>query len=241
MRFLMLKLVVLVALLSVSVSVQAIEFGPNSDSITNPYLPFKIGNWSYAQGIGPNWAGRIFYTHSIDNDVVSGATIGQQIFNNVKAMKANVIVTDDGGSNQHEFLTMSFAQDTEGNVWLLKLVAHMSGETGLLGGPYFKSMFVPAVPAVGLRAGIKMPEDENNYCEIVEVGINSLVTNFGTYNDCFKSKCHDEDPSDVEIEYYCRGIGIVRTAIELSPNDVLDLKEYGTAVEKRIAIIPLTD
>jgi len=60
-------------------------------------------------------------------------------------------------------------------------------------------------------------------------------------NDCFKSKYHDEDPGDIEVEYYCRDVGIVRTAVELSPGDVMDLKESGTAEAKRIVVIPLTE
>ncbi len=68
-----------------------------------------------------------------------------------------------------------------------------------------------------------------------------MTTNFGNYNDCFKSKCYDEDPVDVKVEYYCQGFGIVRTAVELSPGNVMDLKESGTATVKRAVVIFLTD
>jgi subtilisin family serine protease len=241
MRLYLVFLAVLTTLLLISPSVPAVEFGPNSANITNPYLPLKVGAWSYRQGSGPTWVNRIFYIHAIGTEVVSGAQINQQVFNDVKAIKVNVAVTDDGGSYQHEFMTMSFAQDKDGNVWLLKLHAHMSGVTGLLGGPYFQSMFMPAVPAEGLSAGIKMPEDQDNYCSIVEVGINSLATNYGTYDDCFKIHCFDEDPQDIEVEYFCRGFGIVRSTTVASPTDVMDLKESGTATDKRAVVIPLTD
>ena len=235
-------LAVLASLLLVSPGAIAVEFSPDSANITNPYLPFKIGGWSFNQGVGNNWGGRIFYVHAIGTDTVSGAKIGAQVFNNVKALKVNVIMTDDGGSSNHEVLTFSMAQDTDGNVWMLKIYSHMEDITGLLGGEYFKSMFMPAVPAVGLPAGIKMPEDDQNYCRIVEVGIESLTTTFGTYENCIKVNCYDEDPNDTEVEYYCRGVGtVVRMTTEASPGDFMDLKEYGTATIKRVVVIPLAD
>ena len=232
---------VLAALLLISPSAGAVEFGPNSANITNPYLPLKVGVWSFSQGVGTNWNNRIFYTHAVGKETVSGAKIGEQVFNNVKSLKAHVIITDDGGNYQHEFFTMSFAQDTDGNVWLLKVYSHMANITGLLGGEYFKSMFMPAVPAVGLPAGIKMPEDAQNYCRIVQVGISSLTTTFGTYEDCFKVNCYDEDPGDTEVEYYCRGFGTVRATTEASPSDFMDLKETGTSSLTRTVVIPLGD
>jgi hypothetical protein len=173
---------------------------------------------------------------------VSGARIGEQIFNNVKCIKANVIITDDGGSIEHEFLTFSMAQDTDGNVWVLKIYSHMENVSALLGGPYFKSMFMPAIPAVGLPAGITTPEDDNNYCRIVEVGIPSVTTTFDTYENCIEVNCYDEDPDDIEIEYYCRRFGNVHQSNKNSPENVLDLKAYGTTAGKRaVVVIPMLD
>jgi hypothetical protein len=94
---------------------------------------------------------------------------------------------------------------------------------------------------VGLPAGIKMPEDAQNYCRIVQVGISSLTTTFGTYEDCFKVNCYDEDPGDTEVEYYCRGFGTVRATTEASPSDFMDLKETGTSSLTRTVVIPLGD
>lgn len=241
MRSSLLFTVVLAVLLLISQSAIAVQFGPNSANITNPYMPFKVGTWSFSQGFGTNWINRIFYIHAIGTETVSGAKIGEQVFNNVKSLKAHIIITDDGGNYQHEFFTMSFAQDTDGNVWLLKVYSHLANITGILGGEYFKSMFMPAVPAVGLPAGIKMPEDAQNYCRIVQVGINSLTTTFGTYEDCFKVNCYDEDPADIEVEYYCQGVGGVRTTTEANPSDFMDLKEIGTSSLTRTVVIPLGD
>ena len=232
---------VFAVLLLISQSAIAVEFGPNSANITNPYMPFKVGTWTFSQGFGTTWLNRIFYLHVIGTETVSGAKIGDQVFNNVKSLKAHVIVTDDGGDYEHEFLTFSMAQDTDGNVWVLKIYQHLGNITGLLGGEYFKSMFMPAVPAVGLPAGIKMPEDAQNYCRIVQVGISSLITTFGTYEDCFKVNCYDEDPEDTEVGYYCRGFGTVRTTMEANPGDFMDLKEIGTSSLTRTVLIPLSD
>lgn len=219
-------LAVLAALLVVSTSANAVEFGPDSANISNQYVaPLKIGAWSFSQGVGDNWHGRIFYTHAIGTDTVSGAKIADQVFNEVNCVQSHVIITDDGGTYPHEFFTFSMAQDTDGNVWILKIYSHVADVTAMLGGEYFKSMFMPAVPAVGLPAGIKMPEDANNYCRIVEVGMGLLTTTFGKYENCFKVNCYDEDPQDIEVEYFCPGFGNVRMSTVANPNDVIDFKE----------------
>ena len=233
--------VVLGAMLFVSQVAFAVEFGTNSAKITNPYLPLKIGDWQFQKGIGPNYNNRIVHIHAIGTETVSGAVIDGRIFNNVKTLKTNIIVTDEKGSDDHQFLTFSFAQDTKGNVWLMKIYSHMDGFSTLLGGENFKSMFMPAVPTVGLPAGIKMPENRENYCRIVQTGINSLTTTSGTYDNCIEANCYDDDPSDIDVEYYCFGVGIVRTTNEATPSDYLDLKIYGTASDDRVTVIPLGD
>lgn len=244
MRSLVVFSAVVAALLLISPSASAVQFGPDSAKITNPYLPVDVGSWRFSKGVGSNWNTRIFYIDAIDTETVSGAKIGAQVFNNVKALKVNVAITDDGGSNEHEFHTISFAQDTDGNVWVLKIYSHMDDITALLGGPYFQSMFMPAVPAVGLPAGITLPEDAYNYCRIVQVGINSLTTTYGTYQNCIKANCYHNDPADpgdTEVEYNCYGVGIVRSYDEVNPGDVMDLKEYGETSVKRAVVIPLMD
>jgi hypothetical protein len=230
-----------VLLLLVSTSANAVEFGPNSANISNPYFSAKIGDWKFSRGVGTNWNFMIFYIDVIGTEIVSGAQIGEQVFNNVKCLQANIAITDDGGSYEHEFLTFSMAQDTDGNVWVIKIYSHMADVTSLLGGPFFKSMFMPAVPAVGQPAGIKMPEDDNNYCRIVEVGIPSVSTSFDTYENCIEVNCYDEDPTDIEVEYFCRGVGNVHQSNKNNPGNVLDLKAYGTTSATKAVVIPLME
>jgi hypothetical protein len=207
-------------------STGAVEFGPNSAQITNPYAPpVKLGAWQLRQGVGPNWSSRIFYLRGVGVEAVSGAKIGDQVFNDVQCLKVHIIITDDGGSSEHEFLNFSMAQDTEGNVWILKVTSNLNDMTALLGDEYIQSMFIPANPTVGAPAGIRMPESVYGPCTIVETGIASLTTAFGdTYSDCYKVHGYNEAHEVAEIEYYCRGAGIVRSLDMDYPGNVLDLK-----------------
>ncbi len=222
---------VVVALLSVSSMVIAVEFGPNSANITNRYLPFKVGDWSLSIGAG-NWTGLLRYSNAVGTEVVSGAKIGTQTFNNVKCLKFNLIDTEDD-----YFVTLWVAQDTQGNVWVLKLYSTFENTTHIL-GTTFKSMLMPAVPHVGDPADITIPETETDYCRCVAVNI-SLQTNFGSYDSCIKTHCFHE--SKTEVGYYCSEVGSVRSSYAKSPGDVMDLKEYGTATDKRVVVIPLGD
>jgi hypothetical protein len=46
---------------------------------------------------------------------------------------------------------------------------------------------------------------------------------------------------DTEVEYYCQGVGCVRTTTEASPGDFMDLKEIGTSSLTRTVVIPMGD
>lgn len=222
---------VIVALLSVSPMVIAVEFGSNSANITNRYLPMKVGVWGLKIGAG-NWTGQFSYSHAVGTDVVSGVQIGAQTFNNVKCLKVNVLETESD-----TVASLWAAQDTQGNVWFLKAYDHKNNATFML-GTVFKSMVMPAVPHVGDPVGITIPETEIDYCQCVAVNI-SLNTNFDNYDSCIKAHCFHE--SNTEVEYYCPEIGLVRDSTLENPGDVIDLKEYGIATFNRAVVIPLGD
>ena len=224
---------VIVALLSVSPMAVAVEFGPNSANITNRYGPLKVGAWSLQVGAG-NWTGLFTYSHAVGTDVVSGVQIGTQTFNNVKCLKVNLTWTEDD-----DFTTLWAAQDTQGNVWFLKVYSLKHDTTYML-GTNFKSMVMKAVPQVNDPAGITIPETGTDYCRCVEVNI-SLQTNFGSYDSCIKVHCFHESYTDTEVEYYCPEVGLVRASTVGNPGGVIDLKEYGTATDKRVVVIPLGD
>jgi len=240
MRNHLILLTVLAALLLISTSAQAVEFGPNSANITNRYFPAKIGGWSYMLGIGTS-VGSVFYLNAVGIEEVSGARIGAQNFNNVKCLKVNVIETEETDSG--DFYNVWMAQDTQGNLWFLKFYDVFNDETTVLGGTDLKSMFMPHVPDVGDPAGIIMPETATTYCRVVEADI-SIDTNFGNYNSCIKSHCV-YDLSLESVDYYCPNVGWVRQ-VDMDdgiPEDVRDLKEYGTAsvTNTKAVVIPLGD
>lgn len=222
---------VVVALLSVSSMVIAVEFGPNSANITNRYLPIKVGAWNLSIGAG-NWTGLFSYSHVVGTDVVSGVQIGAQTFNNVKCLKFNFINTEDDLIG-----TFWAAQDTQGNVWFLKAYDQTNGASFML-GTVFKSMVMPDVPHVGDPVGITFPETETDYCRCVAVNI-SLNTNFGSYDSCIKAHCFHE--LSTEVSYFCPDVGLVRDSTVENSGDVIDLKEYGIATLNRVVVIPLGD
>ena len=211
----------------------AVDFGSSSAKITNQYYPLAVGDWKYMVG-GGNYTGRFTYINVVGVEEVSGAQIGAQTFNNIKCLKVNMIMTKQ--NDEDDYITIWMAQDTEGNLWLLKIYIFPDDETILL-GTQFKSMFMPAVPTVGDSASITIPEDVNNYCKVVAENI-SVTTNFGSYTGCIQTRCYHDSPPE-EVEYYCPDIGQVRASTVSNPSDIIDLKEYGTAKETRAAVIPL--
>ena len=226
---------IIAALLFVSPIAFAVEFGPNSAKITNQYYPAPVGGWSYMLGVG-TWAGRVNYANVVGIEEVSGAQIGAETFDNVKCLKVNMIMTEQ--SEDDDFITIWMAQDTEGNVWFLKIYRFFNATEYYL-GDLFKSMFMPAVPTVGGPAGIIAPENPTQtYCQVDEAGI-SIVTNFGSYAGCIKSICLYQSVID-SVEYYCSDVGEVRT-IGSDPQEIMDLKESGTATVTRAVVIPMMD
>ena len=231
-------LTVLAALLLISTSAQAVEFGPNSAYITNRYFSAQVSGWSYMLGVG-NSVGSVIYFNKVGIEEVSGVQIGAQTFNNVKCIKINSIWTSI--NDEDDFITLWMAQDTQGNLWLMKAYNFFDDATIVLGGTDLKSMFMPAVPDVGDPAGIIMPETATNYCRVVEADV-SINTNFGSYDSCIKSHCVYE-LSIESVEYYCPDAGMVRI-IQMDdsiPQDVLDLNEYGSVTNSRAEIIGTWD
>jgi len=223
----------IVTLLLVSPMAFAVEFGSNSAKITNRYTPVTVGSWSYMLGAGDS-VGSVNYTNVVGVEEVSGAQIGIQTFNNVKCLKINMINTSI--DDDDEFVSIWMAQDTEGNLWILKGYVHFEYTTFML-GTAFTSMFMPAAPKVNDPAGIMAPEIAGkNYCQVVEADI-SIVTAYGSYDNCIKSNCY-WDSSIEDVEYYCPDVGQVKITGS-NPQEIMELKEYGTATVTRSVVIPL--
>jgi hypothetical protein len=137
-----------------------------------------------------------------------------------------------------EFLTFWMAQDTEGNVWVLKIYIFFDDETYFL-GTGFKSMFMPAVPDFGDPASIIIPENGSNYCRVVEAGI-SINSNSGSYDSCIKTHCL-YNSSIESADYFCPDVGQVKFTEVEDPQGFMDLKEFGTATVNKAVVIPLVD
>jgi hypothetical protein len=186
-------------------------------------------------GVGDS-LGSVSYSNVVGIEEVSGAQIGTQTFNNVKCLKVNMTMTSL--NDDDEFVSIWMAQDTDGNLWILKGYSHFENRTVMLGVD-IKSMFMPAVPKVGDPAGIIAPESPTiTYCQVDEDDI-PINTNFGSYAGCIKSICLFNSVVD-SVEYYCPDVGEVRT-IGSESQEIMDLKEYGTAAVTRAVVIPLMD
>jgi hypothetical protein len=228
--------VYLAALLSLSSVALAVEFGPDSAKITNPYFPLDVGEWNFMLGVGPDWAGKVTYTHAVGIEEVSGAQIGTKTFNHVRCLKINMIRTEL--DEEAEFVTFWMAQDTEGNLWSMKVYLSSDDETYLLGNEY-KSKFMPAAPDVGESASIIIPENASTYCRVAETDM-SITSNSGSYDGCIKVQCQYNSTIE-SADYYCPNVGMVKYTDVEDPQGHMDLNEFGTATVTRTVVIPLMD
>jgi len=137
-----------------------------------------------------------------------------------------------------EFVTFWMAQDTEGNVWILKIYIFFDDETYLL-GTVFNSMFMPAAPDAGDPASLIIPENASNYCRVVQTGI-SINSNSGNYTSCIKTDCL-YNSSIESADYFCPDVGLVKYTEVEDPQGFMDLKESGTATVTKAVVIPLVD
>jgi len=198
-------------LFSISGLALAADFGSNSGTLTNMYFPMKAGDRLIYSGYG-DWEADTTYLDAVGTEVVDG----------VKCLKVNRIST-----NEDSFITLWLAQDTESNVWVLKVYDHDNDVTFYLGDG-IKFWFMPAVPKVGDKAALTFPESDEHYCEIVETSVTvpKLSTGLGPFEDCIKVKCWPEGSSCVEVEYYCPNFGGVRSTEENHESEMgMDLKE----------------
>jgi len=184
------------------------EFDTNSTNITNTYFLIEVGDRAIFSGYG-DWEGDTGYW-----DVV-----GTEVVDEVKCLKVNRIST-----NEDNFVTFWFAQDTEGNVWVLKI--YYKGTTFTLGdGILF--WFMPADPQVGDKAAVIMPASDNTYCEVVETSVTvpQLSTGLGPFSDCIRVRCRYNGVFNEEVEYYCHSFwGVRRTEANHESDWGMDIK-----------------
>ncbi len=183
------------------------EFDADSASITNPYCPLKVNDLTTFSGQG-DWSGQSLYMHCAGTEIVDG----------VNCLKVNMIST-----RKDEYNTLWAAQDTGGNVWIVKVYNHASNQAFYLGED-FESWFMPANPAVGAWAGITLPEDSLHFCEIVQMG-----ESIGSWDNCLEVNCYNHG-GVTEVEYYAQDIGLVAVSTAQDPNSRLEATEVFKSV-----------
>jgi hypothetical protein len=178
--------IVLAAVVSLMITnpTSAVEFGENSWDLHNPYMgkPITIGTQLIYSGYGTK--ARIYSTTNI---------LGTEVVDGVTCLRVNSIRTE-----KSNFSETWLAQDTSGNVYLLKLwegenpVPVVLGKNGAV-------LFTPSSPKVG--------DTVFGDRTVVEVGVTvpMLSTGLGPFANCLKTVEPDGD-----IVYLAPGLGDVR-------------------------------
>lgn len=118
------------------------------------------------------------------------------------------------------------AQDTDGNVWFLKVITE-SGVFTL--GSGISNPWAYAKPKVGDRLSNIFPESAGTYGEVMEIGVDvNLSTGLGPYENSIRiTDYFDYEVED--LEHYCPGIGLVKSIYpqESPPETGQELSEFG--------------
>ena len=191
-------LVVIIALLN---GLAFADFDSNSANITNQFSPMQEGNWWKTTGYG-----------DLAGETETGSIVGTEVVDSVNCLKLVV----SGG-------TLWLAQDTDGSVWLLKVIIGSSTIYTLGSGISYP--FMPAEPKVGDRVSHIFQESAGTYGKVTEIGVDvDLSTGLGPYENCVEITCY-YDYEVEELEYYCPEVGLVKTVYDIETGK--ELSEYG--------------
>ena len=202
------SLAILVVILALLNGLAFADFDSNSAKITNQYFPVQEGDWFKYVGYG-NMAGE---TETFE-------FLGTEFVNLVNCLKFEVKVVGD-------VATAWIAQDTDGNVWFLKIIIS-EGVFTLVSG--ISNPLFYAEPKVGDILSQIFPESAGTYSEVTEIGVDvNLSTSLGPYKNCIEITSY----FDYEVEdlsYFCSGIGLVKTIYlqEGPPETGQELSEFG--------------
>jgi hypothetical protein len=157
-------------------------------------MPFKVGDKLIYTGTGAlKGYGR--YWEALAAEVVDG----------VHCLK---LVTKGNGNNPDPDLDPDWvygwvAQDTDGNVWLLKVYENKTGET-LFSGRAQAILWMPATPVAGTIFRQMMDE----YTQLEKSGLEVILgTGLGPYQNCVRLLWTDF--TDMELEYLVPNVGLV--------------------------------
>ena len=174
------------------------DFGPDSAVLTNSFFPLQKGDKLII--VHPESDGRRDYKY-YDAAVVSTV-------DGVSCLRINVVDTFNLW-----FTSFWAAQDSNGNVYILKFYDTENSEPQLL-GKQNAFLFMPAV----INVGATIVGDE----QVVETGVTvpQLSTGLGPYTGCIKTVQDDGD-----FVFYAPGVGYVK---KIASNNLLrsyELKE----------------
>ena len=201
------SLVILVLILALFNGLAFADFDSNSANITNRYFPVQEGNRFEYIGYG-NAAG----------ETETWQYLGTEFVESVNCLKLEI-----GDA------TGWLAQDTDGNVWFLKII----DEDGVFTlGSGISNPWISAEPKVGDRLSHIFPESAGTYAEVTEIGVVvNLNTGLGPYENCIEITDYFDYEIE-EFEYYCHGIGLVKSIYpqESPPETGQELSEFGLPV-----------
>ncbi|MFM9948548.1 MAG: hypothetical protein ACKV1O_11475 [Saprospiraceae bacterium] len=189
----------------------------NSTRLTNPYFPMEPGKKYIFEATGEDGVERVEVQRLNTTRVVQGITC---VVVNDKVWLNNILIedTDDW-----------YAQDNEGNVWYLgeevdnfnadgSFKNHGgSWEAGIDDAKAGIVMLANPQPGMSYRQEYYFNEAEDEG-EVEAIG-QTVVTPFGTFNNCIKTRDWTElEPDAVENKFYAPGIGLVK-AVNLEDGD----------------------
>jgi len=189
----------------------------NSTNLTNLYFPMEPGKKYIFEATGEDGVERVEVQRLNETKVILGITC---VIVNDKVWLNNVLIedTDDW-----------YAQDNEGNVWYLgEEVDNFNGdgsfkdhggswEAGVDGAKAGIVMLANPQPGMSYRQEYYFNEAEDE-AEVEAIG-QTVVTPFGTFNNCIKTRDWTElEPDAIENKYYAPGIGVIK-AVNLEDGD----------------------
>jgi hypothetical protein len=168
-------------------------FGPNSATLTNKYVAMKVGNKLTYKTYGYPF---ILYGYS---GAVSKETIDQ-----VTCLKIKEFTSDSSTAIDYYWL----AQDTSGNIWILKYHDVELNDLRYYGRNYAK-IVMPSVVNIG-----SVLWDPYAIEAVVATGITvpRLSTGLGPYYNCIKSKIinYVNTEGDLDYQYYAPDVGLIK-------------------------------
>jgi hypothetical protein len=171
-------------------SIKPPSFGSNSATLTNNYVPFKVGDKITYKTYGMPF---IIYCY--------GEAIRKETIDQVSCLKLK-----DSSSNSSTAIAYYWvAQDTSGNVWILKYHDVELNDLRNYGRNYAK-IFMPSVVNVG---SVLWNSDAIETVVAAGITVPILNTGLGPYHNCIKTKIINTD-GDIDYQYYAPGVGPVK-------------------------------